>query len=164
MDRMLCFSRNRCTKVDQVDKYTLKASCRLQDTITDCGVQILVKLPDLEISKIKAEFGREGTKLGSQDMLRLEKVIGVRIGPGVLKIIKGLIGNESRLEQLAFMVEECCQGVILYFTRDDLEKVPVDEDEERIYYNNMVKGNLNLFNRCAAFAPGSTFVEGIEKT
>lgn len=164
MDRMLCFSRNRCTNIDQIDEHTLKASCRLQDTITDCYVEILVKLPDLEISKIKAESGKKGVKPGSQDILHLEKVIGVRIGPGVLKIIKGLIGNEGRLAQLAFMVEECCQGVILYFTRDDLEKVPVDEDEERIYYNNMVRGNLNLFNRCAAFAPGSSFVEGIEKS
>ena len=105
-DRMLCFSRNRCTKVEQIDEHTLKASCRLQDTVTDCSVQILVKLPDLEISKIEAESGREGMRPGSQEMLRLEKVIGVRIGPGVLKIIKGLIGHENRLKQLAFMVEE----------------------------------------------------------
>ena len=164
MDRMLCFSRNRCTNVDQIDEYTLKASCRLQDSITDCYVEIPVKLPGLEISNIKADVVRGDTALSSQDLLHLKKVIGVRIGPGVLKIIKGLIGNEGRLEQLAFMVEECCQAVILYFTRDDLEKVPLDEEEERIYYNNMVKGNLNLFNRCAAFAPGSSFVEGIEKS
>ena len=164
MDRMLCFSRNRCTKIDQTNEHALIASCRLQDNISDCYVEILIKLPDLEISKIQAEVGRGGTALSAQDISHLKKVIGVRIGPGVLKIIKGLIGSEGRLGQLGFMVEECCQGVILYFTRDDLEKVPVDEDEERIYYNNMVKGNLNLFNRCAAFAPGSPFVEGIEKS
>lgn len=164
MDRMLCFARNRCTNVDQIGEYTLKASCRLQDSLTDCYVEVLLKLPNLDISSIKAEVVRGRMKLSSQDMSYLKKVIGVRIGPGVLKIIKGLIGNECRLEQLAFMVEECCQAVILYFTRDDLEKVPLDEDEERIYYNNMVKGNLNLFNRCAAFAPGSSFVEGIEKS
>ncbi len=164
MDQMLCFSRNRCTNVEQVDEHTLKASCRLQDSVTDCYVEIPVKLPDLEISHIKADIGRGGTELSSQDMFHLKKVIGVRIGPGVLKILKGLIGNEGRLEQLAFMVEECCQAVILYFTRDDLEKVPLDEDEERIYYNNMVKGNLNLYNRCAAFAPDSPFVEGIRKS
>ena len=164
MDRMLCFVRNRCTNVDQIDEHTLKASCRLQDSLTDCYVEVLLKLPNLDISNIKAEVVRGSMELSSQDMSYLKKVIGVRIGPGVLKIIKGLIGNEGRLEQLAFMVEECCQAVILYFTRDDLEKVPLDEDEERIYYNNMVKGNLNLFNRCAAFAPGSSFVEGIEKS
>jgi len=164
MDRMLCFSRNRCTNVDQIDKHTLKASCRLQDSRTDCYVEILVKLPNLEISNIKAGVERGSMTLSSQDMLHLEKIIGVRIGPAVLKIIKGLIGNEDRLSQLAFMVEESCQGVILYFTRDDLEKVPRDEDEARIYYNNMVKGNLTLFNRCAAFAPGSPFVEGIEES
>ena len=164
MDRVLCFSRNRCTNVDQIDEHTLKASCRLQDSITDCYVEILVKLPNLEISNIKAEVSRGSMALSPQDMVHLEKVIGVRIGAAVLKIIKGLIGNEDRLAQLAFMVEECCQGAILYFTRDDLAKVPLDGDEARIYYNNMVKGNLNLFNRCAAFAPGSSFVEGIEKS
>jgi len=164
MDRMLCFSRNRCTNVEEIDEHTLKASCRLQDSATDCFIEILVGLPNLDISNIKAETGRESTGLSTEDISILKKVIGVRIGPGVLKIIKGLIGNQRRLGQLAFMVEECCQGVILYFTKDDLEKVPQDEDKARIYYNNMVKGNLNLYNRCAAFAPGSPFVEGIEKS
>jgi hypothetical protein len=161
---MLCFSRNRYTNVDPIDEHTLKASCRLQDGVTDCYVEVMIKLPDLEISNIKAEVGRGRTRLNSQDMMQLKKVVGVRIGPGILKIIKGLIGNREGLEQPAFMVEECCQGVILYFTKDDLAKVPLDEDEERIYYNKMVKGNLNLYNRCAAFAPGSSFVEGIERS
>ena len=164
MDRMLCFSRNRCTYVDQIDEHTLKACCRLQDSIADCYVEILVRLPNLEISNIKADVQRGEMALSAQDMVHLEKIIGVRIGAAVLKIIKGLIGNKERLAQLAFMVEECCQGVILYFTRDDLAKVPLGEDEARVYYNNMVKGNLNLFNRCAAFAPGSPFVEGIKES
>lgn len=164
MDRMLCFSRNRCTNVDRMDDRTLKVSCRLQDSMTDCYIEILIRLPDLEISDIEAKIDRGRIRLTPQDLQYLKKVIGVRIGAGVLRIIKGLIGNRERLGQLAFMVEECCQGVILYFTRDDLAKVPLDEEEERTYYNNMVRGNLNLYGRCAAFAPGSTFVKGIEKS
>lgn len=60
------------------------------------------------------------------------------------------------------MVEECCHGVILAFTKDELLKSPRDKERVKEYYANMVKENARLFNRCAAFAPGSSLVEGIE--
>ena len=88
--------------------------------------------------------------------------MGVRVGPGVLKIIKGLIGDSTECKQLAFMVEECCHGIILTLTKDEIGKAPEDPEEAKEFYKSLVKENIRLFNRCAAFAPGSSIVEGIE--
>ena len=95
----------------------------------------------------------------------LRKVIGVRVGPSMLKIIKGLIGEtDGCMRQLTFMVEECCHAVILSLTKDVLVSSPrpMELDKAIGFYHSMVKENIRLYNRCAAFAAGSRLVEGIE--
>ena len=112
MAQILCFSRNRCTGVEQVDEHTLKSFCRLQDTLTDAFVEIRVRLPDLEIVGVSAEVRRGPGKELPNPSESLQKVLGIRIGPSVLKIIKGLVGQEREYRQLAFMVGDIDQMVV----------------------------------------------------
>ena len=162
MPSILNFSRNRSTRVEQIDDKTIRSSCLLQDTLTDAFVEITVRLPDLEIIGVKSKVDRSFQEEGLRPVRSLQKVVGVRIGPGVLKIIKGLIGEKTEYKQLAFMVEECCHGVILAFTKDVVAERPRDMENPEEFYGNMVRENIRLYNRCAAFAPGSSIVEGIE--
>ncbi|HUU80012.1 MAG TPA: hypothetical protein VMW90_01080 [Acidobacteriota bacterium] len=162
MPNLLFFSRNRCTNVEQIDEKTMRSSCHLQDTFTDAYVEILVKLPDLEITEVKAEVRRCPQNVNPIEIDSLQKAVGVRIGPSMQKILKGLIGVTEDSKQLAFMVEECCHGIILCFTKDELQKAPKDKENTKEFYTNMVKENTRLYNRCAAFAAGSSLVEGIE--
>jgi hypothetical protein len=162
MHNLLFFSRNRCTSVEQTDEKTIRSSCHLQDTFTDLYVEILVKLPDLAITDVKAEVRRSHQDVPPIKTDSLQKAVGVRIGPSMLKILKGLIGDPGNSKQLTFMVEECCHGVILSFTKEELQKAPKDEKDAKEFYGNMVKQNTRLYNRCAAFAAGSSLVEGIE--
>jgi len=159
---ILSFSRNRCTSVEQIDEHTLRSSCRLQDTLTDASVEILVRLPDLEITRATCEFRRTMQEECLHTAEAVNKVVGVRIGPGLLKIIKGLVGEATDCRQLAFMMEECCHGVILSFTKDTLSQAPKDMALTKEFYAEMVKQNIRMYNRCAAFAPGSSLVEGVE--
>ncbi|MBC8462235.1 MAG: DUF2889 domain-containing protein [Deltaproteobacteria bacterium] len=162
MANILKFSRNRCTCVEQIDDSMMKSTCRLQDTLMDAFVEITVRLPDLEIISVKAEVHRNYKKECRNPAETLQKVVGVRIGPGMLKIFKGLIGENTYCKQLGFMVEECCHGIILSFTKDVLINSPRDKKNQKEYYTKMVKENIRLYNRCAAFAPGSPLVEGIK--
>ena len=162
MADILCFSRNRCTSVEQMDEQTMRSSCRLQDTLTDAFVEIMVKTPDLEVAGVSGKVGRSAGGEEIDVAEALKKVIGVRVGPGMKKIIKGLIGESEIEKQLAFMVEECCDGVILTFTKDVLLYAPKDKLEERAFFENMVRSNPRLYNSCAALAPGSPLVEGIK--
>lgn len=161
MSGLLCFSRNRCTGVEQVDEHTLRAYCRLQDTLTEAFVEITVQLPDLEIVAIKGDVPRSRVETSFDEIESLQKVVGVRVGPGMKKIFKGLLGESPAIKQLAFMVEECCHGVILVFTKESLKDAPEDEEGKRTFYSSLVRKNMRLFNRCAAYAPGSSLVEGI---
>ena len=140
----------------------MKSCCRLQDTLLEASVEITVKLPDLEIAGVKGEVHRGPERIEIEDLDRLQKVVGVRIGPAMSKIIKGLIGSEGNIGELTFMVEECCHGVILYFTKLELLKRPKEIKDPREHYAKMVRENIRLYDRCAAFAPGSSIVEGIE--
>lgn len=158
------FSRNRRTSVEQIDENTLKSTCILQDTLTDAIVEILVQLPDLEIIGAKGEFRRTFKKECQSQNESLQKVLGVRIGPGMLKIIKGLMSEITDCQELIYMVEECCHGVILTYTKESLLERPKNIDNIIEFYKKMVKENVRLYNRCAAFAPGSPIVEDIDQT
>ncbi|KPK29430.1 MAG: hypothetical protein AMK69_06575 [Nitrospira bacterium SG8_3] len=162
MADILCFSRNRCTSVEQMDENTMRSSCRLQDTLTDAVVEVMVKIPDLEVMDVSGEMRRSVGEQEIQVVDALKKVIGIRVGPGMRKIIKGLIGKSEIERQLAFMVEECCEAVILTFTKDVLLNAPKDKLKEREFFENMVRSNPRLYNSCAALAPGSPLVEGIK--
>ena len=55
-----CFFRNRCTTVERVDDQTTRSTCRVQDTLLEAWVEILVKAPDLEIVGVKGQIRRSG--------------------------------------------------------------------------------------------------------
>jgi len=162
MSRINCFSRNRCTSVERVDERTMRSTCRLQDTFMEAVVEITVRLPDLEIAAITGEVQRADWRSCLEPTDFFEKAVGVRIGPSMQKIFEGLLGEATGCRQLIFMLEECCHGVILSFTKGAVQKFPEDEEQAIRFLAEDVKKHIRLYNRCAAFAPGSRIVEGIE--
>lgn len=162
MSNLLVYSRSRSTSVEQIDDQTMLSSCRLQDTFTDAYVEIRVQLPELEIIEITSEFNRTQQNECIDVSGAFQKLKGVRIGSGLLKILKGLVADATACKQFGFMVEECCHGVILSFTKDTMMQIPEGQEVGAEAYKNMVKENIRLYNRCAAFAPGSSMVEGID--
>ncbi len=162
MTTTLCFSRNRCTNVEIVDEQTMIATCSLQDSLTEAFVRIKVQLPELEIMGAEGKFIRTHREECIEVAQALSKISGVRIGAGMKKIIRGLIGEVTDCQELPLLVEEACHGVILAFTKDMLELVPKEAEQEKAFFTKMVKENIRLYNRCAAFAPGSPLVEGID--
>ena len=94
----------------------------------------------------------------------LGNLINVPVGSGMLKIIKGLLGESEQVHQLTYMVEEACHGVILSLTKKVLLKAPDDVDGKMAFYSDMVQKSIRLYDRCAAFAKGSPLVTEYEKT
>ena len=162
MPDLACFSRSRHTAIEIIDETTLRSVCCLNDTLTDAKIEITVKLPDLEIVDAGGHFERGyRTDCGSVEAA-LKKVRGVRIGSGMKKILRGLLSETTACKELGFMLEECCQAVIIGFTKDFLAQCPDDPDQAFQFFRGMVEQNTRLLNRCVAFAPGSSIVEGIE--
>jgi hypothetical protein len=163
-NNILKFSMNRCTSVEKADGNSLVSVCRLRDTVTDAEVRITVQLPGLEIRAAEGFFRHSYLDAVEDLDERLQRVVSVRVGSGMLKIIKGLLGEEENLEQLVYMVEECCHGVIISLTRKVLIKAPDDEAGKFLFYSDMVKNSIRLYDRCAAFAKGTELVRDFEKT
>jgi hypothetical protein len=162
MPEILSFSRNICTVVEQIRDDLMTSSCRLQDTLMDAYVKISVKIPDLEINGIEGKLERSfsGEKIDVEEAFN--KIMGTRVGPGIRKIIRGFIGNSATEKQLAFMVEECCSGLILSFTKDQMKKIPKDPEKARHFFENLVRENPRLYKGCAALSPGSPLVDNIK--
>lgn len=159
MPEILCFSRNRCTSIEQVDDRTLRSTCRTRDNLVDAGVEITAKLPDLEITRVECTVTaphREANPVPRDD---LQKLIGSRVGPGIKKIIWSAVERSPHAEQFAAMLDECCNGIILSFTKDVLIHAPKDKPGEKKFFAGMVRANPRLFNSCAALAPESPLME-----
>jgi hypothetical protein len=162
MPEILSFSRNRCTSVEQVDDRTLRSTCRSQDNLMDACVEITVKLPDLEITWATCTITRSQREKKPIARNDLQKLIGSRVGPGIKKIIWSTIEHWPDAEQIAAMLDECCNGIILSFTRDVLIQAPKDQTGEKEFFAGMVRANPRLYNSCAALAPDSPLMEFLE--
>lgn len=156
------FSRNRCTTVEMVDDQTTRSTCRVQDTSMEAWVEILVQSPNLEIAAVTGEIRRSGEGGCIDVSPDLQKVIGARVGPGIKKIIRGLIGDRPFVEALSILLDECCNGVIMSYTRDVLLAAPRDPAEEKVFFSNMVRANPRLLNSCAALSENSPLMEALE--
>lgn len=156
------FSRNRSISVDAREDGTLRSVCRLVDTLNDMRVEIIVKLPDMEISSIAAMVDRCFDPWEKEAVEDLAELKGVRIGPGMTKIFKGLVREATADSQLLYMTEEACHGVILTSTKEMAAMVPEEQELTAADYQAMITANIRLYNRCAAFAPGSSLTEGID--
>ncbi len=159
---ILSFSLNRCTRIESIDESHLKSVCSLTDTMIQAEVSLVVLMPDLAIESANGFFHHVWQdEIKDLDGL-LKRLEGVRIGSGMLKIIRGLIGDEPGLRPLITLIEECCQGVILSLTKPILSKAPLDEDQKNDFYSRLVKKNIRLYDRCAAFGRGTPLVKASE--
>jgi len=162
MTTILCYSRNRSTIVEQRDDETLVSTCTLQDTLTEAFVRIHIRFPELKILQAEGKFNRSGRDECVHVAEALEKIKGVRIGAGMKKIIRGLTGEVTACQELPLLIEEACHGVILAFTKDALALAPKGVTPSTQFFKKMVQENIRLYNRCAAFAPPSPLVEGLD--
>ena len=162
MANIACFTRNRCTTVELLDEQTTRSACRVQDTSMDAWVEIRVKSPNLDIVDASGEvkYFVDGGRINLSEDLR--KVVGTRVGPGIKKIIRGLIGDHPFIEIISTLLDECCNGVIMSFTRDILLSAPKDPAGEKAFFSDMVRANPRLYNSCAALSEGSPLMETLK--
>ncbi len=162
MAHLISFSRSRCTTAEKSSDGIMTCTCRVTDNLLDGRVQIQASLPELEIIAAESRFDHCRIKGMAAAEKRLQNLLGVRIGPGMLKIIEGLMGDDPACVELAYMAEECCHGAILSLTKGSLKKAPLEPADSRDFFSNMVQKNIRLHNRCAAFADGSSLLDGVD--
>jgi len=156
------FLRTKTATVEAVDGDRLEAVWRLSDDLTDAEVRLEVALPDLEITAAEAtvrRFTHPGYAGAADAVVRVQ---GVRIGPGLRKIVTGLVAPEPGADELVEGVLEACNAVILHFTLPHIRALEGMSEEEALAANRaLVELNPRMLGSCAVWQPGSPLLEAL---
>jgi len=159
----LVFQRTKTVNVEPRGDRELDVQWRITDTLLEASIWMRVRLPDLEISEIHVEIPRGPHSACIESSALADRVVGIRIGPGLRKIVGGLLGGEKGCEELAQGVLECCNAVILHFTVPQLRAVETGtERERREKLQALLRSNPRLVGSCIAFAQDSPLMESVE--
>lgn len=160
MPDILVFSRNRYSGVERLDDNRVRSYCILNDTFYQSIADMEIHLPHLEIVSISASINKRGKDRIDYDSGSFKDIMGMRIGPGMRRIINDFTSKLDYGDKLALMIDECCNSVILAFTKKELLKAPKGLKEEKRFFKKMVKDNPRLLNSCAALSQGSPLLSG----
>jgi hypothetical protein len=158
----LGFLRNKVVEVEPLSDGRLLVSWRLTDSLLDIEIQMKVQVPDLEIEEADARMKRYFAQECTSAPELIQKVVGVRIGPGLRKIVRGLMSGAEGCSRLTEGVLECGNAVILHFTLPQLQLGEKLSQEERLAATReMLKLNPRLVRSCIAFADDSPIMQGL---
>jgi hypothetical protein len=159
----LRFLRNKVVEVEPLPDGDLGVSWRLTDDLLKAEIELRVRPPDLEIVEAKARLERLPLKAWSSAPELIKKVEGVRVGPGLRKIVAGLLGGPEGCPVLVHAVLEASNAVILHFTRPGIQAGERLEGEILIAATReMLKFNPRLIRSCIAFQDDSPIMQGID--
>ncbi len=161
---ILDFIRNKIVEVEPLSDGSLTVFWRLKDSLLEVNVELKVQPPDLEITEAKAQIKRLPHKKCLSCPELMEKVKGLRVGPGLRKIVRGLLGGSEGCQVLTQAVLECSNAVILHFTRYTLQPADDLDDNKKIAgARAMLEGNPRMAGSCVVFADDSPVVMGLNE-
>jgi len=161
----LIFMRNKEVQVEPLTDGNLSIRWRLTDTLTEIELCTTFRIPDLEIVAAEAHVPRSPHPECRRVPELMPKIIGVRVGPGVRKIVQGLTGGSHGCSELAEGILESCNAVILHFTLPQIrENEKGTEEERKKKFQAMLRFNPRLVRSCVAFADDSPLMEGINNS
>lgn len=164
----LDFQSNTLTTVEASEQKMWRIVTRCDDNLFSAHVILEVKVPALEIRNAELNVSRDVVKLTPDLTAAAQKLLGLRIGPGMTQIVRGLLGGPTGSGRMTDLVLEAMEMLINAFTVPELRKsvqtggVPFRDENEgsRVCLNDVVIGpemvqhmanNPRLKDSCAAF-------------
>lgn len=119
---ILDYQMNSLTTVDVLDQGVWRIVTRNQDNLFGAEITLQVQVPALNIVKAEFEVLKDDLGLLPDISSASEKLEGVRIGPGMTKIIRGVIGDELGSPRLAEQILDAMEMLINAMTVPELRK------------------------------------------
>jgi hypothetical protein len=162
---MLIYSRNKVITVEEPEGGTFNVKVISNDTWLSLSLEMIVKVPEMEITDIKGEFTRSFYGNCVETLPILQEAVGIRIGPGLIKNITALIGNAKGCRRMADMILDGCDQVINKFTFDMMSQMkPIKDEERAAAQREFIKANPQLIGSCIAYSKDSPLVKVGEQT
>ena len=155
-NRILCYTKNIHAGSEMLESGNTLARVRVDDTFLSAEMEMEVKLPDLKIESIKGRIIRSFAEECKDNAEVLQRAVGMRVGPGITRMVKETIGGSNGCNAFADMILEGCNAVIMGFTVDELDKQLAADNDEAFgdVLKYMLENNPRIAS-CIAFAEGN---------
>jgi len=165
---ILDFQTNQLTTVEEVSRGLWRVIARTDDDLFSASLMLNIRTPALDIQAAAFDVSRDELGLMPDLSPAMEKLIGVRVGPGMTKIVRAVVRDEGGSERVAEMVLDAMEMLINALTVPQLRKatdaigqpVMLDGDGPKVRLNNvllgeeqirLMGGNPRLKGSCVAF-------------
>lgn len=165
---ILDFQMNSLTTVESIGHGLWRVVSRTEDDLFSARVALDVKAPGLDIRRATLEVERDDLGIAPDLFGASEKLVGVRVGQGMTKIVRALLGGPQGSDRIAEMVLEAMEMLVNAITVPELRKATEmggqslerESDgrathlQDRVIGDEMVRvmaSNPRLKDSCAAF-------------
>lgn len=157
---MLSYTRNKYASTIDLEDGALVVQATLEDTFFSSVVEMVVKVPDLQIASINGKIKRAFNDKCRKAIPLLQKVVGLHIGPGTFKTVNALIGGSTGCPRMANLVLECCDQVVYRFTASMVRDIQSRSSQEQIEATReFIKQNPHFIGSCIAYSEGSPLLK-----
>ncbi len=165
---ILDFQSNSLTTVEQSDHGLWKVTTRYDDNLFSAEVLLDVRFPALDITRADLTVKRDVLGLAPDLKIGAENLVGLRIGPGMTQIVRGIFGATAGSGRMADLVLDSMEMLINALTVPELRKAVTaggvaladEKGGPKIHLNHRVIGgdmvklmsqNPRLKDSCVAF-------------
>jgi hypothetical protein len=165
---ILDYQTNSITTVQALVQGLWRVTARTDDTLFSGEVLLDIMAPALDIRNARIDVKRDVLGLTPDLPKESEKLVGVRVGPGMTKIVRGVIGGENGSPRIAELVLEAMEMLVNALTVPELRKatqavgkdVAFPNDGPKVFLNDRVIGteqaalmaaNPRLKDSCVVF-------------
>jgi hypothetical protein len=166
---ILDFQMNHLTTVEETAKGLWRIVSRTDDDLFSAELVLDVKTPALDIREASLSIKRDDLGLLPDVSAAVAKLVGVRVGPGMTKIVRGIMHGEAGSEIMAELVLDAMEMLVNALTTPQLRKaaamagesVKLAGDGPKVFLNDVLLGeehvklmaeNPRLKDSCAAMS------------
>jgi hypothetical protein len=166
---ILDFQSNSLTTVEELEPGLWQVTARYEDNLFSAQVVLDVRFPTLDIVRADLTIRRDVLRLAKDLTIPAESLVGIRIGPGMTRIVRSIFEGSSGSNRLTDLTLEAMEMLINALTVPELRKavnaggvaLDLENKDSQIFLNDRVIGgdmvemmaqNPRLKDSCAAFS------------
>ncbi|MBI5568455.1 MAG: hypothetical protein HY914_00765 [Desulfomonile tiedjei] len=166
---ILDFQMNSLVTVEPLGQGLWRVTARYDDNLFAAELGLEIQLPALDIKRAGIDVKRDVVGLVPDLSNAMANLVGVRVGQGMTKIVRGVVGGSDGSDRVADLVMEAMEMLINALTVPQLKQamevasteIQYHRDGPKVYLNDRVTGddavklmaqNPRLKDSCVAFA------------
>jgi len=129
--------------VEAANERLWRVTSRSEDDLFAAQVRLEIRLPALDILSAVIEVTRDELACTPDLTKAQQNLIGVRVGPGMTKIVRAVVGGDNGSDRVAELVLEAMEMLVNALTVPELRKAADFGEEDAGYEKEGPKVRLN---------------------